>query len=278
MSINLVDNFNVAVPKHLDARLQVELLVDLLTIPVGVRYLGMFVYVTDEEAFYYLKSGTADINWEEFSGGSGSGSGSLDTVFQDDMEKSVITDYTATDIVGIVIDTAGEIHGSNTLKITHDESPSIPGYVMRNYPLDPKFRGKRLMFSLALKSEVDPGLIKLTIRDITNGVNLVTSADIDYDNDGNVHLYSIPFSTPYFCDELRYSFQILPADTAGQHTWLDDIRLERVTSTDYTITPIVGDQIADGSWRWRLDGVNLVKETLSGGVWQLETEEFPTPP
>lgn len=78
MAIDLVDNFNLTVPKPLDGRDVVADLTARDAIPLGIRYPGMPVHVIDSDGAglamnYQLVGGTGNINWVEFAGGGGGG-------------------------------------------------------------------------------------------------------------------------------------------------------------------------------------------------------------
>lgn len=73
MGIGINSNFDLGTTLPLDSRTKVADLAARDAIPSGVRYEGLLVYVVAEAKNFQLVGGIANGNWQELSGGSGSG-------------------------------------------------------------------------------------------------------------------------------------------------------------------------------------------------------------
>lgn len=157
-------------------------------------------------------------------GGGGTGVGDADTLFVDNADDSDLVDFT---VDGVTISSSNPINGTDSFLISHDAS--VTKYLQKQFTVPPKFRGKNLSLIIDCNSDATQGNVVATVRDVTNGVDLVSSEQLALVNDVNASLKTlITFDCPADCSTMYYKIDGL-AET-GALTRVDDITLQLTKS------------------------------------------------
>ena len=98
-------------------------------------------------------------------GGNAVGIGSLDTIFADNFETSVLGDYTQ---VGLALTTSNFLHNGKSARLIHQTATPTPGltqYFQRTVTLESAFQKKVVEFAVKLKSTAASGNITVSVKD-----------------------------------------------------------------------------------------------------------------
>jgi len=177
---------------------------------------GQLVFATDEQVLYQI------VNNLLIPAGSGSGVGSVDILYAETFELSVIGDFTTTGTTAITETAIDLIQGTKTLELDHTggssvESPSIP--------VDRKFRGKRVYFTFDLYSEAADGNIELTVEDVTNTNVLLNAVTVSKQLGTATSLKkAYAFTIPSDCEDLSWKIDALAE--ASVSSFIDNIVIQ----------------------------------------------------
>ena len=183
------------------------------------------------------------------------GIGGVDLLFVDTFEDADISDYTITGAASL--ETANPLHGLVSMKHEHPNS----GYSQYGitYPVQEKFKGKKVKLKFDMKSDAAQG--KVTIGVSFDGGVIISDLAVNIDN-SQPEIY---FTIPPIANTIFYRVRAL--DEIGKVTLIDDVIIEIVDRSE-GIRYLFGDEFTDGSWRTVLsiDG-NLEFEKRVVGNW-----------
>jgi hypothetical protein len=176
---------------------------------------GQIVFATDEEKMYQvLNNGLVEL-------GAGGGIGSVDILFADTFEDTVIADYAVTGTVVVTETLAEVIQGEKTLKITHTGGATAK----RTLDVSNKFQNRICKLSFDYYTTATSGNFNLTIEDETNSVILVNAEVITPQGaDYNSSKRSVTFTIPETCDSLSYLFTAV--SQSGVFSYVDNVVIE----------------------------------------------------
>ena len=201
-------------------------------------------------------------------GGAGGGSGtSGETNFETigTAEDALLTDFT-TGKSAIFAD-SGTITG--TFEITETAADLIRGdksfkytigavndWVSREIDIPQGYRGRELNLSFQYKYNGDNDDMQLVVRDITNSNNLIVHELNAFSNTDNTATeYRISFTCPSDCEQIKYGFQTLVANSAKVFIWDDVVINGNVQQFDVnTVSTNTVSTASSGTWDTGITG------------------------
>jgi hypothetical protein len=199
---------------------------------------GQFVFATDEEKMYQvLNNGLVEL-------GAGGGIGSVDILFADTFEDTVIADYSVTGTVVVTETLAEVIQGEKTLKITHTGGATAK----RTLDVSNKFQNRICKLSFDYYTTATSGNFNLTIEDETNSAILVNAEVITPQGaDYNSSKRSVTFTIPETCDNLSYLFTAV--SESGVFSYVDNVVIElgqQASIEGEILVPVVTEWVDNG--------------------------------
>lgn len=178
---------------------------------------GQLVFATDtKEMFQVVDTLLVPV-------GSGGGEGDVDTLFAQTFETAALTDFTQT---GLVLATTNPLRGGVSARLTHQAA--INQSFRQTIVVDEKFRGSNITLKLNIRSAAQAGNVVITVRDVTNSANLVTSEALPVSTAIGGEIGIVTFNIPATCASIWYEIVALP-QAGSPVTTIDDIIAELST-------------------------------------------------